>query len=186
MRSRSRMALVGAVTVMAGLVAAALVGRGVAMPIGAIGILSVVAGWIDARTHRIPNQLGSAAAVAVVAGGVVVVFVDSRGVVDVVGGAVAGVVCSGAVFLAVLWMVRPASIGGGDVKLLAVQGAAIGLLAPLAAPLILFGAALVGVGQALVLRRGRDLPLAAGLAFGFGVAVVAGVVGDGLLGGPYG
>jgi prepilin signal peptidase PulO-like enzyme (type II secretory pathway) len=171
---------------MTGVVAAVLARRGVGLPIGAIAVLSAVAGWVDARTHRIPHELSSTALLALVLGAIVVLLVDSRGVLDVVGGAVGGVVLSGAVFLAVLWAVRPASIGGGDVKLLTVQGAAIGLLAPLAAPLILVGASLVGVGQALVLRRGRDLPMAAGLALGFGVAVIAGIAGDGLLGGPYG
>jgi hypothetical protein len=37
---------------------------------------------------------------------------------------------SGAVALALVWLVTPQSIGGGDVKMLAVQGAALGVVDP--------------------------------------------------------
>ena len=56
-----------------------------------------------------------------------------------------------------MWLVRPLSVGGGDVKLLTVQGATIGLLAPLAAPLVLLGGSLGVVSPAAVYYGQRNL-----------------------------
>ena len=47
---------------------------------------------------------------------------------------VAGVVLSGAPLLFAIWLVAPRLIGGGDWKLLAVMGVAIGYLDPTSPP----------------------------------------------------
>ena len=84
-----------------------------------------------------------------------------------------------------LWLVRPAIVGGGDWKILGAQSAAIGLLAPYAAPLILLGGGLGGLVQRSIRRRRADLPLAPGLAVGYVAAIAAAVMLHQLLGGAY-
>jgi leader peptidase (prepilin peptidase) / N-methyltransferase len=179
---------VGSVAILAG--AAATLGwlssgRAVAVPVAVVAVLSLQAAAVDARTLRIPNRL-VLAGLAVVAFGVPLVAVaDHLPAIDVVGGVGVGWFLSGAPFLLVGWAIWPAGVGGGDWKLLSVQGAAVGLLAPLAAPIILLVAAVGQIGQHFVRRRRHDLPLGPGLAAGYLAAVAVGVMWHALLGGGY-
>jgi leader peptidase (prepilin peptidase)/N-methyltransferase len=152
----------------------------------AVGAISILAGAIDARTCRIPNRVVVAALVAFLAGAFVTAIGDHRAPADVAGAALVGVIASGAPLLALMWLMRPASVGGGDVKLLTVQGVTIGLLAPLAAPLVLLGGALGSLVFSALLRRRRDVPVGPGLAVGFIAAVVIGTAANLVLGGTYG
>jgi leader peptidase (prepilin peptidase)/N-methyltransferase len=163
-----------------------LSGRAVAVPLTAVGTISVLAGVIDARTCRIPNRVVIAGCFAFLAGAVITILGDHRALVGVAGAALVGVIASGASLLALVWLVRPASVGAGDVKLLTVQGATIGLLAPLAAPIVLLGGGLGGLGVAAVRRRRGAVPLGPGLALGFVAAVAIGTFANVLLGGIYG
>src|SRR4051812_14728487 len=160
-------------------------GHAVAVPLVAVGAISILAGVIDARTCRIPNRVAVAALVAFLADALITTLGDHRAPADVAGAALVGFVAGGAPLLAFMWLVRPASVGAGDVKLLAVQGATIGLLAPLAAPLVLLGGALGSLVFSAVLRRRTDVPLGPGLAAGFVAAVVFGTTANVLLGGTY-
>jgi Flp pilus assembly protein protease CpaA len=117
------------------------------------------AAWTDARRHRIPN--------VVTYTGLILVLVaqwrqaGSEGVQDALAGAVC---CGGVLFLA--WL--PGAIGGGDVKLAAVMGAAFGWINGLAALLWMFTLAAAWMlswsvwqdGAAVTCRRvlGRPLP----------------------------
>jgi leader peptidase (prepilin peptidase) / N-methyltransferase len=167
------------------LAAWAFSGRAVAVPLTAVGAISVLAGVIDARTSRIPNRVVLAGLVAFLAGAVITMIGDHRSPSGVTGAALVGVIASGAPLLALVWLVRPASVGAGDVKLLTVQGATMGLLAPLAAPIVLLGGALGGLVFTVVLRRCRTVPLGPGLAMGFIAAVVSGTTANVLFGGIY-
>ena len=174
-----------AMTFGCGLVAWWATGYAVAAALVAVGMVSVVAGVLDGRSQRIPNRVVIVALAAFAIGALVTAIGDDRHASDVAGGAVLGLLVSGAPLLAVLWVIRPAAIGGGDVKLLAVQGATIGLLAPLAAPLVLLGGTLGGLGQTVALRRRGNKPLGPGLAVGFIVAVIVGATANVLFGGSY-
>ena len=96
----------------------------------------------------------------------------------------AGLVLSGAPFLAAMWVVRPSVIGGGDVKLLSGLGCTLGLLTPYAACVLVLVAVIVALGQAVV-ARGRHVVFGPGLAVGYAVAVAAGVAVNEVLGGRY-
>ena len=109
---------------------------------------------------------------------------DHRRPSELAAAPVLGVLAGGAPFLALVWVVRPAAVGAGDIKLLAVQGAAVGLLAPLAAVLVLLGGTL-GATAFVALRGQRHAPMGPGLAVGFASAVVAGSAANTLLGGVY-
>ena len=77
--------------------------------------------------------------------------------------------------LFLLWLVRPALVGGGDWKLLLAQGAALGLVAPVAAGLVLLFAAPVAGVQRLTRRGLPSVALGPGLAAGFVTSAVVGV-----------
>ena len=174
-----------ATTITVGVLAWWATGYAVAAPVAAVGIVSVAAGVFDARIRRIPNRLVTVALVAFAIGAVLTAIVDGRPAGEVAGGALLGLLLSGAPLLALMWVLRPAAIGGGDVKLLTVQAATIGLLAPLAAPLILVGAAFGSIGLAAAHRQRSDLPLGPGLAAGFAAAAIVGSIANVLLGGTY-
>lgn len=125
----------------------------------------------DVATRRIPNALvGRAAVVVLVASAAVVI----RGEVPL-GAALVRVgvaqIASGALALFVVWMIRPQLVGGGDVKMLAVVAAAIGLVSPVGAAIVGSTAALVHAGAALVTHR-RSGPFAPALFVGFLAGVV--------------
>lgn len=136
----------------------------------AVGLVAAVAGHHDQRTRRIPNRLvlTAGAAVATATGAVAVIERDLAGALIDVG---LGIVLSGAPLLLLTWIVAPAAIGGGDWKLLTVLGAALGLLEPLAAPLIVVVACVVAVAVALAQRQ-RVIAFAVPLLAGFLVAIV--------------
>jgi Flp pilus assembly protein protease CpaA len=125
-------------------------GRAIAVPVAVVAVLSVQAAAVDARTLRIPNRLVLASLAAVACGVPLVAVADHLSEIDLVGGVGVGRFLSGAPFLLVGWAIWPAGVGGGDWKLLSVQGAAVGLLAPLAAPIILLVAAVGQIGPQLV------------------------------------
>jgi Flp pilus assembly protein protease CpaA len=180
--------LVGFVAIVAGAFAALgwlSSGRAVAVPVAVVAVLSVQAAVTDARTLRIPNRLVLAGLAAVAVSVPLLAVADHRPAVDVLGGVGVGWLLSGAPLMLAVWLVRPAGVGGGDWKLLSVQGATIGLLAPIAAPLILLVAAPNHVGQHVVRRRRHDLPLGPGLAAGYLASVLLGVLFHELLGGSY-
>lgn len=151
----------------------AVVGRPVALAIVTVAIASGWAGWIDATSHRIPNRLVLVAAAGLVLGCAGSVLVEHRSLTGVLSSVSTGVLVSGAPLLALLWLVRPSSVGAGDVKLLSVQAATIGLVAPVAAVLPLIGAVVVGLAI-VAIRRSRTVPLGPGLALGFAAAAVIG------------
>jgi len=147
-------------------------------------VLAVVAAVSDARTGRIPNSITSAVALWVVAGVILVIGLDHRSAAAVIGSVLAGLVLSGAPFLATMWVVRPSVIGGGDVKLLSGLGCTLGLLAPYAACVLVLVAVIVALVQAVV-ARGRHVVFGPGLAVGYAVAVAAGLAANEVLGGRY-
>lgn len=125
----------------------------------------------DVATRRIPNALvGRAAVVVLVASATVVI----RGEVPL-GAALVRIgvaqIASGALALFVVWMVRPQLVGGGDVKMLAVVAAVVGLVSPVAAAVVGSTAALVHAGAAAVTHRRRG-PFAPALFVGFLAGVV--------------
>lgn len=132
----------------------------------AVGVVLVLAAWSDVATGRIPNALAGCGAAAVVIVSAVVVV---RG--EVALGAVlvrlgVALLASGAVALLVVWMVRPQLVGGGDVKLLSVAAAMVGLASPVATAVVGATAAVAHAVAAAVARR-RSLPFAPALFVGF-------------------
>ena len=125
-------------------------GHAVAVPVAVVAAVSVQAGITDARTLLIPNQLVLAGLTAVAVGAPFVALVDHRPFGDVAAAIVAGWILGGAPMLFALWLVRPDGVGGGDWKILTAQSAAVGLVAPYAAPLILLGG---GIGGARPTRH---------------------------------
>jgi prepilin signal peptidase PulO-like enzyme (type II secretory pathway) len=83
---------------------------------------------------------------------------------------VVGLLLSGAPVLFAIWFVRPNLIGGGDWKLLAVLGASLGLISPVAAALAAFVACLAQFAR-LILGRRRSIPFAPSLAIGYAIAL---------------
>jgi leader peptidase (prepilin peptidase)/N-methyltransferase len=173
---------VAALAVQAGAVVWTVTGAVVAAPVVAVGVMSWAGGVLDARTGRIPNRLISVAAAMFLAGAALLAVVDGRSVGEITGAAVAGVVFSGAPFLALLWLVRPSSFGGGDLKLIIVLGATIGLLAPYAGAIILMVAWLVALVQGAG-QGPRHVRFGLGFALGCTVAAAAGAAWSSLLGG---
>jgi Flp pilus assembly protein protease CpaA len=161
----------------------AVAGRAVAFPVVAVAVLSVTAGVIDATSLRIPNWVVLAGLAVLVVSVPVLAAVDHRTPREILGGVVAGWVLGGAPFLLAVWLVRPTLIGGGDWKLLSVQGATIGLLDPLAAALVLLPAAVALAGQRVIRGPRGAVPLGPALAVGFVAGVAGAVVLDRLLGG---
>lgn len=72
-----------------------------------------------------------------------------------------------------LWLIRPAAIGGGDWKLMAALGCAIGLADPVFALMMSSVACVVHLVYAVLSRRRTGLPFAPALAAGFFMAVAA-------------
>jgi Flp pilus assembly protein protease CpaA len=140
--------------------------------------LSVIAGLAsfaacsDVRTLRIPNRVVLLSLGLVGAGVLLRCSVDGHPVSSVIRGVVLGLLLSGAAFMFILWLLRPALVGGGDWKLLTALGAAVGLVAPLAAACVLLVAAPFGAVQRVFSRAGRAVPMGPGLAAGYCVALV--------------
>lgn len=127
---------------------------------------------IDLREHRIPNAWVLAALASALAGIVSASMLGEASLPAALGDAAWGVVLSGAVGLAVIWIVAPRLIGGGDVKLLAVVGAALGSIDPRAALVAGGTAALVQLLASTGTGR-RVLPFAPALDVGLLVGVLS-------------
>jgi len=101
--------------------------QALAPALGAFALLSVVLAVVDARTRRLPDALllPGGAGVLVLALGAALVAGEPHRAVGVLGGAASS-------FLAclILHLARPAAFGGGDVKLAALCGAALGWVGP--------------------------------------------------------
>jgi leader peptidase (prepilin peptidase)/N-methyltransferase len=167
-----------------GLTSAVVSGTAVAASLGAAGVLAVAAAFVDVRTRRIPNSVVVAIAAWLVVGAALAVVLDHRSVAETGGDVTAGWLLSGAPLVALIWVVRPAAIGGGDLKLLSLLACVVGLLAPYAAGLLVLSAVIVALAQATT-SRSRNVALGPGLALGYAVAVAAGVAANNVLGGRY-
>jgi Flp pilus assembly protein protease CpaA len=184
--SARRSGLVSCGTV-AGLIAVAGAGafrHAAGAVVAGVGVLAIAAAVTDCQTGRIPNRLVGVAGLVSLAGVALVPIVDDRSLGDVVAAGLFGVALSGAVLVGAAWVLRPGVIGGGDVKLLGVLGFTVGLLAPVAAGLVLPVAALVAGVQAVV-SASRRVVLGPGLSGGYIAAVAAAVLWNRLLGGRY-
>jgi len=135
-----------------------------------VGVMAVGAAIVDERTGRIPNRLALAALATVLAAIPVaaVQVEDLRSVASSVG---LGILLSGAPVLFAIWLARPDLIGGGDWKLLAVLGASLGLISPIAAAVAAFVACLAQFVR-LARSRHRTIPFAPSLAVGYAIALV--------------
>ena len=145
---------------------------------------AVYAGFSDARTQRIPNTVVLASLGSVGIGVSLKIGFVGESTASVLGGVGIGWLVSGAAFLAVAWLIRPALVGGGDWKLLTALGASIGLVAPLAAMCVLLVATPIALAVSLRDRGRRCVPMAPGLAVGYVVALVLVEAWPNLLGGP--
>ena len=177
-------AFVNVFAVVVALAGAAVSGRTVAAPLSAVGVLAVFAAVVDARTRRIPNWIPFTIVLWLAVGIELVITVDHRSAGEVAGSVLGGWLLSGTPLLAVIWLVRPSIVGGGDVKLLSVLGCTLGLLAPYAACVLILVAIIVALGQS-VAARGSHVVLGPGFAVGYAVAVVVGAAANEVLGGRY-
>jgi leader peptidase (prepilin peptidase)/N-methyltransferase len=168
----------GAVAAVGAVVAAgawAVSGRADAAPVAFVAVVAVAAAHHDTRCGRIPNGLVLAGLLAVVASWGLVSSIDGTPMSTVAGDVLAGCVLSGAPLLFLVWLASPRLIGGGDWKLLAVLGLAVGYVAPSAA--VVVGA--VGFAGAILLAaatRRRHVVLGPALAVGYLVAIGLAVV----------
>jgi Flp pilus assembly protein protease CpaA len=169
----------------AGVLAWFVSGHVVAVPVLWCAALATLAAVEDVRTCRIRNRIVVALLVVVAVSVPLVAAVDNRSFLDLERDVVLGALLSGAPLLFVVWAARPALVGGGDWKLLAGLGAAVGLIAPLAALLIIIAATPVHTGCALARRTHRDVPLGPGLAAGYIAAITAAALAPDLVGGFY-
>jgi Flp pilus assembly protein protease CpaA len=133
--------------------------------LAALALLPVwVAAAIDVRTRRIPNWLtGGALAVVIVVGAA------SGALLATLGGAALGLLSG--VVVAVLAGRTTGGFGGGDVKLMAYGGGALGIGA---VPAFLFWMSLAGgvIALAVIFARRRA---ARGLTMPYGPAIAAGM-----------
>lgn len=157
-------------TVFAGSLAVAI-GNAVVAPLTLIGALVAAAAVVDERTGRIPNRLCLAGLVTLVAA-MPLVATQDQPLGSVASSVVAGLLTSGAPALFLIWLVRPDLIGGGDWKLLAVIGASLGLISPIASAVAAF-VACVAQFVRLTFHRRRSIPFAPSLAVGYATALVA-------------
>ncbi len=127
-----------------------------------VGSVGVTVTLVDIRERRIPDEIVLAGFVAAVA--IVVVVSVTSG--QVVGSALAGAAAAGLPLL-VVHLVDPNGLGFGDVKLGAVLGALLGIVAWVLGLLLLAAAPVVAlVGVALVRPWRRSIPFGACLAVG--------------------
>lgn len=145
-----------------------------ALPLCLVGGIAIAAATADHRTGRIPNGLVLAALVVVGCGWGFVGTFDDRQMSPLGADLLAGLVVSGAPFLFVIWLMSPRLVGGGDWKLLAVCGLAVGYLAPLAALVIAMVGFVLAVLVAAVLRQ-RHVRLGPMLALGYLAAIAAAI-----------
>ena len=160
-------AVIGAITWL-------VTGAAAAMPVSLVGGIALVAAVADHRSGRIPNGLVLAGLVVVGCGWGFVGTFDDRQMGPLGADLLAGLLLSGAPFLFVVWLLSPRLVGGGDWKLLAVCGLAIGYLAPVAALVIVMIGFVAAILVAALLRR-RHVRLGPLLALGYAAAVLAAI-----------
>lgn len=168
----------------AAVVAWLVTGVAAAAPVVAVGGLTVTAAVCDARTGRIPNGLVLTGLAVVAFAWGIVAAADGRPMGALAGDLAAGALLGGAPVLFAVWLVAPGLVGGGDWKLLAVCGLALGYLAPLAAVAMV----VVGFGSAIVVAavvRRRYVVLGPLLAAGYVVAVIVTLAQPTLFGSAY-
>jgi Flp pilus assembly protein protease CpaA len=175
----SRACLFAAVVALVGLCA-----LGPAVPVAVVAVISVWAAAVDRRTLRIPNAFVLSCWSTVAVASLALSLVDGKAPSQLVPAVALGTLLAGGPMLFVVWLARPAAVGGGDWKLLVGQGAALGLVAPLAAGLILLVAAPLVIVQRSVGRRSTAVALGPGLAVGFVAAASAAFLYPQVLGGP--
>lgn len=107
----------------------------VVAPLLAISAVVLAAAFVDELSGRIPNRLVLAALFLTAAGIPTVAAIQATEPSAIAVRVVIGAAISGAPVLFLIWLLDPALIGGGDWKLLATAGAALGLLVPIAAVL---------------------------------------------------
>lgn len=152
----------------------ALTGAAAAIPVCLVGGIAIAAGVADHRTGRIPNGLVLAGLVVVGCGWGFVGTFDDRQMSPLGSDLLVGLLLSGAPLLFAVWLVSPRLVGGGDWKLLAVCGLAIGYIAPLAALVIVMVGFVVAVLGSALWRR-RHVRLGPMLALGYLAAIAAAV-----------
>ena len=131
-----------------------------------VGVL-VAATWTDLRTRRIPNRLTLPA----LAGALIVAAATGH-----LASALAGAVFAGGLFVLPAVLYGAGAAGGGDVKLAAFVGAALGLSGAITALLVtgIVGALVVLVGVATSrLSRRQKVPFGPFIAVGGIVAMFA-------------
>ena len=173
-----------AVAAVAALVGWWFTGAAVAVPLALAGALAFAAAVEDAATGRIPNGLILSGIVVVGCSWGFVATLDNRMMRPLAIDLLAGLVLGGAPVVFVVWLVAPRLVGGGDWKLLAVLGAAIGALAPAAAsviPMAAFAAAIA----ATTIRRRRTIRLGPYLFGGYVLAIAVALAQPELFGNGY-
>jgi leader peptidase (prepilin peptidase)/N-methyltransferase len=139
--------------------------------LAAVVVCVAVATVVDLETARIPNACVLAVLAATMARAVGAVIVGDHTMVAVARDLVMGVTVSGGLALFVVWLIRPHVIGGGDWKMLAAVGGAVGLVDVTAAAIVGVVAVAAQLVAGVIVRR-RVLP--------FGPALLGGTVASAL------
>lgn len=168
-RRRLAVALTSTLAVVLAIVCLVVYGNGSSGLIAAaVCVVLVRLSFLDATTRRLPNRIVLPAAAATLA----LRLLTSPGQWPVWVGASLG----GAALLLVVALARPGGLGMGDVKLMLLLGAALGV-GVVAALVLATGAAAVA-GLAVIARHGwagrsRTIPLGPFLAFGVVIVLIA-------------
>jgi len=177
----ARVGMVVVVAMLGAVLAAVLGARAALAPIAFVAVIAIACAVHDARDARIPNALVAAGLVAVAAAWGPVSALDDVAMPALGRDLLVGCLLSGAPVMFAVWVFAPRLIGGGDWKLLAVCGLAVGYAAPTVAALV--GALGIGVAAvAGVVGRRRHVVLGPGLALGYLAAVAVSVAAPGAVG----
>jgi Flp pilus assembly protein protease CpaA len=131
----------------------------------ALVLLAGAAAYVDVESAMVPNEVVIAVLAAALARAAVVVLAGDITALAVARDLALGVVASGGLAMFVVWLTRPQTIGGGDWKMLAAVGAAVGLVDVAAAAIVGVVAMMAQLIMSAVLRR-RVLPFAPALLAG--------------------
>lgn len=142
----------------------------VVAPLLAVSAVVLTAALVDELSGRIPNRLVLAALFLTAAGIPVVASIQATEPSSIAQLVLIGAAISGAPVLFLIWLLDPALIGGGDWKLLATAGAALGLLVPIAAVLASLVACVFQFVRFAVFRE-RLAPFGPAIAAGMLVAL---------------
>jgi prepilin signal peptidase PulO-like enzyme (type II secretory pathway) len=131
----------------------------------ALVLLVGAAAFVDVESALVPNEVVIAVLIAALARAVGVLVRGDGTAPEVARDLALGVVASGGLAMFVVWLARPQAIGGGDWKMLAAVGAAVGLVDVAAAAIVGVVAMAAQLITSAVLRR-RVLPFAPALFAG--------------------